>query len=298
MSLVKLHYLRYSPLQEMFHFDLQSTPKAKEVDLLRQQYQVSYNMAIEIVYLYLERIYQLNKHKGTSISKVEELFDLNIELKGLVDQLRQEGHDIDALIREKKKTLNIKYLYDKIQVNVDASMRNYDDPEKETMAGIGFSIQADGQVIHETCIQLDSRPRLPKLRSQPHSCATERTPATVNVVEYFALIHALEYLLENNLTANSIEIFSDSERAVQQVKRIYSTRSPHLIRLRDCVWELMDEFDNIAITHIPREENDHVDWMLCQFLDKLQGIERDRETRWLIRNGVVQVPASAQAETS
>ncbi len=249
-----------------------------------RRYHVSYDMAVEIIYRYLERIYQLNKHKGTNVVKVEQLFDLNIELKGLVDQLRHDEHDIDRIIADKKATLNMKYLYDTIEIHIDGAARGNEDREKDNVSGLAFSISADGQIIHEQCICLGARVRLAKLRNEPYSIQTDIVPATNNVAEYMALIHVLEYLLNNELTANHIKIFSDSEVVVYQVNKINSTRSSHLIRLRNCVWELLGEFNNISISHIPREENDHVDWMLCLFLDSLQGIKRDPATRRVIKD--------------
>lgn len=250
---------------------------------MRKEYNVSFNMAVEIVYKYLERIYQVNKHKGTSIAKAEELFDLNIELKGLVDQLREDGHDIDQLIREKKQTLNVRYLYDKLEINIDGSVRGVENPNKDNLGGVVYSIKANGEIIHEGCISLGTSVRLPKLKNEPYSLATEAIGITSNVAEYMALILTLEYLLDNEITAQHIEIFSDAERVVYQVNKTNSTRTPQMLRLRDCVWELMDEFDNITLTYIPREKNDHVDWVLCQFLDNIEGIKRDRETRRIIR---------------
>lgn len=250
---------------------------------MRTPYHISYNMAMEVIYCYLERIYQLNKHKGTSIAKVEELFHLDIELKGLVDQLRADRYDIDSLIQQKKESLNIKYLYDKIDVYIDGSTRGVESPEKEKVSGAAFSILADGKIVHEECKRVPTPVRLPKLRNEKFSAATDLVVPTTNIAEYFALIQALEYLLDKQVTAAHIEIFSDSGSVVHQVNKVNTTRATNIIRLRDCAWELMANFDNLTITHIPREDNDHVDWMLCKFLDNIQGIRRDRETRRIIK---------------
>jgi ribonuclease HI len=41
-----------------------------------------------------------------------------------------------------------------------------------------------------------------------------------------------------------------------------------VIVLRNCAQELLDEFDNITISYIPRELNEHVDTLVNKVLDE------------------------------
>jgi ribonuclease HI len=242
------------------------------------KYTISYEMAVELVHRYMEKIYALNEHKGTDTAKVGKLFNFNIELQDLINQLRADGHDINRMIEEIRSSLNMKYVYEKLDVYVDGSTRGVESSDKENISGIAFAIFADGKLLHEQTIALGSRINLPKLRNEPFSTKTETIMATNNAVEYMAIIVALEYLLANELTARHIEIFNDCQSVVHQINKVNSTRISHIIRLRNCTAELIDEFENLTVTYISREENDYVDTLLRLFLDRLQGISRDPQT--------------------
>jgi ribonuclease HI len=59
---------------------------------------------------------------------------------------------------------------------------------------------------------------------------------TNNEAEYNAIILALEYARQNNL--DDIELTSDSELVIRQIKEEYKIRQPHLRKLFDKVQEL------------------------------------------------------------
>ncbi len=76
---------------------------------------------------------------------------------------------------------------------------------------------------------------------------------TNNVAEYTALIRGLEESLKLGIT--EIEIFSDSELLVLQLKGVYKVRNQKLIPLYMRVLELLNQFKKYQILHIYREEN-------------------------------------------
>jgi ribonuclease HI len=238
------------------------------------EYKISHEMAIELIHRYLEKIYILNKHKGTSVVKVQQLYNLNEDLKTLITQLRESGHDTDMIIRGIKQELEKKYLYDKLTVNIDGAARGNNNTEQKNDSAIGFAIFGDSQLLAEDAVYLGSDVSLPRLKNEPSDTPAIKTEATNNTAEYLALIHALEYMLQNGLNANHIEILSDSRMVVTQVNMISTTKAPHLIQLRDCAHQLLDEFDNITLTFIPREQNAYVDGLINELLDK---VEEERE---------------------
>ncbi|MGB9822087.1 ribonuclease HI family protein [Thermodesulfovibrio sp.] len=80
---------------------------------------------------------------------------------------------------------------------------------------------------------------------------------TNNVAEYTALIRGLQEAL--NQKAEEIEIFSDSELLVRQIKGVYKVRNKNLIPLYEKVRELLSRFKKYQISHIYREENSLAD---------------------------------------
>jgi len=231
-------------------------------------YKISYDMAIELLRSYLEKIYLLDKHRGTSPIKVQQLYDLNSELRSLIQQLQEDGHNTDEIIRTLKEKLEKKYTYQKLNVYVDGAARGNNDPSIPNISGIGFVVIGDSQMLYKGSRYLGSEIILPHLRHQSPETPNEVAAATNNTAEYIALIEALEYLLANELTASQIEIFSDSTMVVQQVTMTSTTKAPHLIRLRCCAQQLLDEFDNIVLTHIPREYNTVADGLVNELLDQ------------------------------
>lgn len=230
-------------------------------------YQVSYDMAIEILTRYMEKIYALDKHRGTSPIKLQNLYELNEELRKLVEQLQADGHNTDLIIRGIKEKLEQKYEYDKLVVYVDGAARGNNDPHIPNISGIGYAIFGDSQLLYKGAKYLGSEIALPYLRQQDTSQPPDMSLATNNTAEYVALIEALEYMLEHGLNAKEIQIFSDSRMVVTQVNMISTTKAPHLIRLRDCAQQLLEEFDNVVLTHVPREQNALADELVNDLLD-------------------------------
>jgi len=82
---------------------------------------------------------------------------------------------------------------------------------------------------------------------------------TNNVAEYTALIKALEWLVENNLTGKLVEVKGDSQLTIRQLNGIYAVRSPRIIPLYNRVVELVEKFKSIRFIWVPREYNEEAD---------------------------------------
>lgn len=96
---------------------------------------------------------------------------------------------------------------------------------------------------------------------------------TNNVAEYKAIIFALKKAksLLGGDTAKEIEIEirSDSELVVSQLKGEYKIKEEGLKSLFLEVWNLKQNFKSVAFTLIPREENKEADRLVNQALDTL-----------------------------
>ncbi len=81
--------------------------------------------------------------------------------------------------------------------------------------------------------------------------------ATNNQAEYRAIIAALEEVL--SLGAANIELNSDSELVVKQVKGQYRVRKEALRPLYQRVKQLQGSLKGFKIKHIPRQQNREAD---------------------------------------
>jgi ribonuclease HI len=81
--------------------------------------------------------------------------------------------------------------------------------------------------------------------------------ATNNVAEYTALLYGLQEAL--GLRAEAIHIYTDSELLYKQANRQYKIKSPQIIGLFEETQQLMKEFKEVCVTHIPRENNKGAD---------------------------------------
>ena len=91
-------------------------------------------------------------------------------------------------------------------------------------------------------------------------------PATNNMVEYHAVIGLLTHA--SSLGISRIVIYLDSQLVVYQLNRIYTIRSPILLRLHLQVRRLERMFDYIEYRHIPRELNSVSDSLANYIMDR------------------------------
>ena len=90
--------------------------------------------------------------------------------------------------------------------------------------------------------------------------------ATNNVAEYQALLHALRWALARG--ARRARIFSDSELVVRQVAGSYRVKHPGLRPLVQEAQALLRRFEDIRVTHVPREQNREADLLANRALDE------------------------------
>jgi ribonuclease HI len=88
---------------------------------------------------------------------------------------------------------------------------------------------------------------------------------TNNRAEYEALIAALEVARDYGF--DTVELRGDSELVVKQVRDEYDTNDPDLRERRVRVHELLREFEDWSLTHVPREINERADDLANDALD-------------------------------
>ncbi|EMA19782.1 MULTISPECIES: ribonuclease HI [Haloarcula] len=89
--------------------------------------------------------------------------------------------------------------------------------------------------------------------------------ATNNQAEYKALIRAVEVARDYGF--DDVHIRGDSELIVKQVRGEWDTNDPDLRESRVRVRELLTDFDDWQIEHVPREINDRADELANDALD-------------------------------
>lgn len=88
---------------------------------------------------------------------------------------------------------------------------------------------------------------------------------TNNQAEYEALVQALRVARDYGF--DTVELRGDSELIVKQVRGEYDTNDPELREYRVTVRELLTEFDDWSLTHVPREINERADELANDALD-------------------------------
>ena len=81
--------------------------------------------------------------------------------------------------------------------------------------------------------------------------------ASNNETEYEAVIVGLN--LAHSMEANQLEICSDSQLVVKQIKNSYEVRGEKMILYLKKVRELFKKFIRVQVRHVPRVENKRAD---------------------------------------
>lgn len=89
--------------------------------------------------------------------------------------------------------------------------------------------------------------------------------ATNNQAEYEALLRALEAAADYGF--DSLQIRGDSQLVVKQVTGAWNTNDPELKEKRVRARELLRQFDEWSLDHVPREINDRADELTNEALD-------------------------------
>ena len=77
--------------------------------------------------------------------------------------------------------------------------------------------------------------------------------ATSRVAEYYAMKNGIEHAIKQGL--KTARFFSDSLMVVNQLNGIFTIKNPDLIPIYDDIQKLLENFESVSFTHIPRSEN-------------------------------------------
>lgn len=107
------------------------------------------------------------------------------------------------------------------------------------------------------------------IRTPSGKLLTERArylgEATNNVAEYRALLLGLEEAAR--LGAGKVELRSDSELVIRQMRGEYRVRNPALRELHSRARSLEEAFDRVDYVHVRREENPDADRLANRAID-------------------------------
>src|SRR5207248_3743115 len=117
--------------------------------------------------------------------------------------------------------------------------------------------------------------------------ALQRT--TNNVAEYTAVIRALERARE--LGARRVRCLMDSQLVVRQLNGSYKVKHADMLPLYRRVLELVQAFDDVNFSHVPREMNAEADRLANSALDNRGAQERAEEPEAAIRRLVESITA-------
>lgn len=90
--------------------------------------------------------------------------------------------------------------------------------------------------------------------------------ATNNQAEYKAVIAA--FVKADELGAEELDFFLDSELVVKQLKREYKVKNADLAPLFVQIHNASLAFKKVSFTHVPREENKEADRLVNLAIDK------------------------------
>ncbi|MEK7630216.1 MAG: ribonuclease HI family protein [Patescibacteria group bacterium] len=96
---------------------------------------------------------------------------------------------------------------------------------------------------------------------------------TNNVAEYEAVVFGLKKVKAliggDEAKKTDVEIRSDSELVVSQLRGDYKIKEHELIPRFVEVWNLKQDFQSVEFTYVPREENGEADTLVNRALDTL-----------------------------
>ena len=93
--------------------------------------------------------------------------------------------------------------------------------------------------------------------------------ATNNVAEYRALVAGLAKAVE--LRLDELEVVSDSELVVKQMRGEYKVKNAALAELKAEAESLARRLPKVVYTAVRREHNEHADRLVNEALDRISG---------------------------
>ncbi len=91
--------------------------------------------------------------------------------------------------------------------------------------------------------------------------------ATSRVAEYVAMRNGIEQAIKHGL--KTAHFFSDSLMVVNQLNGIFTIKNPDIIPIYNSIQKLLDNFESVSFTHIPRSENTIADTEANRAIDGL-----------------------------
>jgi len=98
--------------------------------------------------------------------------------------------------------------------------------------------------------------------------------ATNNQAEYYGFKKGLERA--RDLGIEKINLFSDSQLVVNQMKGVYKVRNQELAPLHQDVKDLAESFEKVSFTYVPRELNKIADGEVNRILDEAERNKRKK----------------------
>jgi len=114
---------------------------------------------------------------------------------------------------------------DKLKIYVDGASRGNPGP-----AASAFLLVHNDTVIHDECDFIGS--------------------ATNNIAEYQAIINALK--VAERFSRGHIQVYSDSNLAIQQINKKWKINYPHLAKLCREVYKLCKKYEQVEFFHVGR----------------------------------------------
>ncbi len=114
---------------------------------------------------------------------------------------------------------------DKLKIYVDGASRGNPGP-----AASAFLLVLDEKIIHEDCVFIGTE--------------------TNNTAEYQAIINAL--IVAERFSRGHIQVYSDSNLAVQQINKKWKINYPHLSKMCSEVYKLCEKYEKVEFFHVGR----------------------------------------------
>jgi len=112
-----------------------------------------------------------------------------------------------------------------LKIYVDGASRGNPGP-----AASAFLFVHNGNIIHDECVFIGT--------------------ATNNTAEYQAIINALK--TAERFSRGHLQVYSDSNLAIQQINKKWKINYPHLSKLCREVYKLRDKYEQVEFIHIGR----------------------------------------------
>jgi len=94
---------------------------------------------------------------------------------------------------------------------------------------------------------------------------------TNNYAEYSSLLFALQECINLGINQTKIEVFMDSKLVVEQVNKRWKVKSDNIKLLYYQIMELLNFFNQVSVSHIPREKNTLADSLANKAMDNYLG---------------------------